>query len=234
MVDLHTHILPGMDDGAKNASESLRMLSDAYRQGVRLVVATPHVVIHKQADMDLFLKRRRESALMLAEAAKNSGSAFPELLLGAEVYLDHDINERRNLEALCIGKTPYMLVEFPSTKYNPYWADWLHSLHLKGFHPIVAHMDRYLYADKLLSDFSGLAVTYQLNASRMLSFWGRRFVTKIMEGREPCVFSSDMHNMTSRKCNMKEAFRKAQNKFPKEAALLFSLRAKQMLLKEEM
>jgi len=233
MVDLHTHILPGMDDGAKNASESLRMLADAYAQGVRLCVATPHVVLHRNGDIDAFLRKRRESAISLADAAKNSTLKLPDLLLGAEVYLDNNINVYPDIEKLCIGNTPCILVEFPIEKYDPYWGDWLHSMCLRGLHPIVAHIDRYVHAERLLSDFTGLSITYQINASRMFSFSGRRFAARLIENRQSCIFASDMHNLTTRKCNMKEAFHKVSKKFPQEASSLFSLRAKNMLRHHE-
>ena len=234
MVDLHTHVLPGMDDGARTATESLRMLSDAKSQGVDLCAATPHFVLHKKNDIDAFLHRRRECFLHLSEAAEKSNLPLPTLLLGAEVYLDNDINTYADIGKLCIGDTPYILVEFPAEKYNPYWGDWLHSMTLHGLCPVVAHIDRYTHIDKMLSDFEGLSITYQVNASRMLSFYGRRFITKILKQDIPCIFSSDMHNLTDRKCNMKEAFRKAKKKFPQDAAALFSMRAKKMLRHKEM
>ncbi len=229
MVDIHTHVLPGIDDGAKHVSESLRMLADAYRQGVRHCVATPHFVLHKEEDIAVFLRRRRESALSLAEAAKAHSLPLPQLLLGAEVYMDNNINSFRDIEKLCIGDSPCILVEFPMGKFDPYWGDWLHSMCLRGLHPIVAHIDRYVHLDRMLSEFSGLSITYQINASRMLSFWGRRFVARMLTGNEPCIFASDMHNTTTRNCNMKNAFLKAKKKFPLEAQDLFSLRAKKML-----
>ncbi len=234
MVDLHTHILPEMDDGAKTPYESVQMLTEAYAQGVRLLAATPHAVLHKQADLDVFLKRRRESALLLAEEAKKSRLPMPDLLLGAELHLDNNVNLYQGLEKLCIGNSPFLLVEFPFDKYDPYWGEWLHSMCIRGLHPIVAHIDRYLYVDKLLSDFAGLDITYQINASRMLGFWGRRFISYILSGSTPCVFASDMHNTTSRSCNMQEAFRKAQAKFPEDAAKLFSLRGRKMFQMKEM
>lgn len=228
MVDLHTHILPGIDDGAKTTTESIRMLTDAYKQGVHLCVATPHAVLHRHDAVTRFLENRNASALSLHSAVQSSGLFIPKILLGAEVYLDHDI-PHATLEKLRIGDTPYILLEFPSEKYNPYWSDWLHSMTLRGFRPIVAHIDRYLHIDKMLSDFAGLSITYQINASRMFSFSGRRMIAKLLQGNEPCICASDMHNNTIRMCNMKNAFMKAKKKFPQEAEKLFSIRAGKML-----
>ncbi len=229
MVDLHTHVLPAIDDGAKTVTESIKMLSDAYRQGVRVCAATPHAVLHKPDAVARFLKRRRESAEKLSEAIQKSGLPLPKLLLGAEVYLDHDIAATPSLDALCLGDSPYLLVELPFETYNPYWSEWLHSLILRGFRPIVAHLDRYTQAETMLSDFAGLDLIYQINASRLLSFSGRHFLSRLLKIGVPCIVASDMHNTTMRSCTLGNAYTKLRKKRPEQADALFSARAKQML-----
>ncbi len=230
MIDLHTHILPSIDDGPQKTEESVRMLRDALEQGVCLLAATPHVVLHKEDAVSRFLKRRKESVALLSEETEKASQAIPKLLLGAEVFLDHDISSHPDLDTLCLEGTPYILVEFPlGAPYNPYWSEWLHSLIIRGFRPIVAHIDRYVHAEKMLADFRGLALTYQINAARFLSFSGRRFVGRLLSESAPCIASSDMHNMKFRSCDMKIAYTKARRKFPKEANELFFGTAKQML-----
>lgn len=59
MIDLHAHYLPEMDDGAKNAAESLEMLKNSFLQGVSVCVATPHSVIHCEEDIEEFIKKER-------------------------------------------------------------------------------------------------------------------------------------------------------------------------------
>ncbi|MBQ7037351.1 MAG: hypothetical protein IJN74_07720 [Clostridia bacterium] len=230
MIDLHTHVLPGIDDGPKKAEESIRMLADAYKQGVRLCGATPHVVLHQEDAIAHFIKKRQESYRALSAEMEKASLSFPKLILGAEVFLDHDITRHDALKALCLEETPYILVEFPlSAPYNPYWSEWLHSLIVRGFRPIVAHIDRYLHAEKMLSDFHGLAITYQINAARFRSFSGRRFVGRLLSEAAPCIVGSDMHNMAVRNCDIQIAFTKANKKFPKKAEALFSGTAMQML-----
>lgn len=234
MVDLHTHILPGMDDGAKKASESLKMLSDAYSQGVRLCVATPHFVLHKNGDIDAFLRRRQSKFAELCAAAADSRMPIPRIRLGAEIFLDNNINTYPDLSRLCIEDSRCILVEFPIEKYDPYWGDWLHSLSLKGYIPIIAHFDRYTHQEAMLADFAGVSAAYQLNASRMFSFSGRRLLSVLLERNIPVLMSSDMHNTIQRPCNMKEAFRKARQKFPRNADALFSKQARTLLgIKED-
>lgn len=229
MIDLHTHVLPEMDDGAKSVSESLEMLSSAFSQGVRTCVGTPHAFLHKDHALELFLERRQKSVSVLRAAMEESALPLPELFLGAEVFLDHDIHDIPGIEKLCIGETPYMLVELPFTNYNPYWSEWLHSLTLKGILPILAHIERYAAAERILADFAGMPIAFQLNASLVSTFYGKRFFKKLLSGDVPCLFSSDMHNTKTRKCEMQNAFRYVHKRFPKEADALFCGRAQAMM-----
>ena len=230
MIDLHTHVLPSVDDGPNKAEESMEMLRDAFAQGVHLLALTPHVVLHHEDAIPQFLQKRKESASLLSEETAKASFSVPKLLLGAEVFLDHDISALPNLDALCLQNTPYILVEFPlAAPYNPYWSEWLHSLIIRGFKPIIAHIDRYMHAEKMLADFRGLSLIYQVNAARFRSFSGRRFVSRLLSEAAPVVVSSDMHNMTRRCCDMKIAYIKAKRKFPKEADALFGGTAAEML-----
>lgn len=228
LIDLHTHLLPAMDDGAKDIEESLRMLADSFAQGVRTCVATPHCVIHRQGDIARFLERRAERFAALQRAMPRQDC--PELLLGAEVYLDNDISEYDNLEELCLAGTRFLLVEFPVTGFGYRLADWLYALKLKGIHPLIAHVDRYPDWEKLLDDFDGLKLRYQVNASRLLNFWGRRLFQRLRSTGEFFVVSSDMHNMTTRRCNMREARAWADRRLPEEARDLFENHARQILM----
>ena len=152
---------------------------------------------------------------------EESSLPLPEILLGAEIYFDHDIHKKPNLDKLCIGETPYLLLEFPMGTYSPYWSEWLHSLILQGFSPIIAHVERYACAEKLLTDFAGMPVTYQLNGSLPTSLHGRKFLKKLLSKGVPCLFGSDMHNTTTRSCTLQKAFTKVNKRFPHEADLLF-------------
>ena len=229
MIDLHAHVLPGVDDGAKSVSESLEMLLDAFSQGVRTCAGTPHMILHKDNALELFLERREESVSRLRAGMEESTLPLPELCLGAEVFLDHDIHELPNVEKLCIGETPYMLIELPFTRYNPYWSEWVYSLTLKGILPVIAHIERYAAAERILADFSGMPVFFQLNASLVSSFRGKRFFKKLLAADIPCLFSSDMHNTKTRKCEMQKAFRYVHKRFPEAADILFTEHAHTIL-----
>lgn len=203
------------------------MLSAAYNQGVRLCVATPHFVLHKNEDIAPFLEKRERQHRRLMEAAGDR--PLPAVRLGAELYMDNNPNQFPDIEKLCIEGSRCLLVEFPADKYNPYWGDWLHSLTLKGIVPVIAHFDRYVYTNEMLSDFVGVSVVYQINASRLFSLGGRRRLSALLERRVPVVIGSDMHNLTTRPCNMQVAFRRAGRKFPDAAKGLFSQHARTLL-----
>ena len=212
MIDLHSHALPSIDDGAKNVETSVKMLSESRKQGVEICVLTPHCVLHDGESLEKFFKKRNESFSLLKEAISANPSAFPALRLGAEVYFDNDISQYEGIEKLCIEGTNLLLVEFPMRAINKNSYDWLYSLTLRGIKPVIAHVDRYQFYNDLINDFSDLGVVYQLNAENFLSFFGRRIISKILKNGEEFIVSSDMHNLTDRPCNMKEAFTIAQKK----------------------
>lgn len=226
MIDLHSHVLPCVDDGAKNLSESIAMLSDSFSQGVRICAATPHCVIHKPSAFENFLENRNNAMKKLLPHLREE---MPKILLGAEVYLDNDINNYSGVEKLCLEGTDYIMLEFPVDKANPRWAEWIYNLNRKGIKVLVAHVDRYMEWEKMMADFKGLDVKYQVNASRFLEFSSGKLVKKLMEYPHGYIISSDMHNMTKRRCNMAKAYEKAKKKYPDYAEGLFCGNAQTIL-----
>jgi len=214
MIDIHTHCLPGIDDGAADVSESIKMLEESKRQGVRVCVATPHCTLHQPMGLKEFLSDRDRAWNCLKTEIERTKAEVPEILLGAEVYLDHDISDFPELEKLCIGKTNYMLVEFSRESITPMVPEWLYSLTVRGIKPIVAHIDRYFNWEEILNATSGTEIVCQINADNFLSFFGRRHVKRIIEYGFDYIISSDMHNMVDRVTNMKEAYKKSRRMFP--------------------
>ncbi|MEG0229118.1 MAG: CpsB/CapC family capsule biosynthesis tyrosine phosphatase, partial [Oscillospiraceae bacterium] len=140
MKDYHCHILPEMDDGAKDVETSEKMLEMLFEQGVDAVVLTPHYYMSKES-AESFLKRREKSFLEL----KKSNFNRIKYVLGAEVYLEKHISKIEYMEKLCFGSSKYILIEMP---YSPI-KDWMlkelddiyYNLQLI---PIFAHLDRYI------------------------------------------------------------------------------------------
>ena len=229
MIDLHSHCLPNVDDGAKDVAESLKMLEDSFSQGVELCAATPHCIIHNQRDLERFLADREKAFSLLKSEMKSHGGEYPEIILGGEVYFDNDLNKYEGLERVCYTGTNYLLLEFPMEKVNPLWAEWIYEMNRKGIKILVAHVDRYPEWEKMISDFKSLDVSYQVNASRFIKFSDRKLLKNLLEYGFDYVISSDMHNTRGRKCNMLPAFAKAEKKYADKAKKLFRENAMRIL-----
>lgn len=218
MIDMHSHCLPGIDDGAKDVSVSIKMLEDSFSQGVTMCAATPHCIIHEQKDLEKFLENRDKSFQELKGAIEKNSGQLPQVILGGEIYLDNDLNEYEGIDRLCYTGTNYLLLEFPMDRANPKWAEWIYELNRKGLKVLVAHVDRYPEWEKMMSDFKGLEVKYQVNASRFIKFSDRKLLRNLLDYGHRYIISSDMHNVKSRPSNMLEGYKKAEKKLGKAIA----------------
>ena len=109
MIDLHTHILPNVDDGSSSLDESLALLRMLASQGVTLTAATPHFYATSDTPEQFF--RRREAAWKQLSGAMES--SMPCVLLGAEVAFYRNISQMQQLERFCIGSSRLLLLEMP-------------------------------------------------------------------------------------------------------------------------
>ncbi|MBR5322687.1 MAG: hypothetical protein IKU48_03995 [Clostridia bacterium] len=218
MIDLHTHFLPEMDDGAKNVDESILMLREAYKQGVSVCAGTSHIVLHSESNIEAFLKKRDNAIVSLRKKLVGSENLVPKLIYGAEVFLDNDISKYNGVEKLCLTGTNLLLVEFPTREYNPEYAEWLYSLTLKGIVPVIAHFERYSYINELLDDLDSVNVAYQMNAKTVMKNSWFKFILGLYYHEKKVLISSDMHNMGLRKTCMKKAYDKICKYYSKEVA----------------
>lgn len=142
-IDFHSHILPGMDDGASDVKESLAMLKMLSDAKVDKVILTPHFYLQNEK-IDSFLKRREAAFEKLSEAASEVRGC-PELLLGAEVYFYPSLSADPDFHRLCIENTNYILLELPFEQFH----DNFYSSYSKFSNNceqkiIFAHIERYL------------------------------------------------------------------------------------------
>lgn len=205
MIDFHSHILPNIDDGAKNVHMSLEMLVDSYKQGVKTVVATPHCYIREDSDIDTFLKKRDSSYKLLKEAINNETRPLPNIILGAEVQILSGNIHFEKLKPLCIENTDYILIEMPYTKWNEDCYDNLYLLYLKGMKPIIAHIERFLNKKKDFINLYSLDLVYQINADSFLSPFIRRHIPELFFSGTAQLLGSDMHNTSKRPSHFKKA-----------------------------
>ena len=197
MIDWHSHILPGIDDGSRDADESLRMLDALIGQQVDTVVATPHFYADEES-VEAFLGRRAQ-----AYEALGPGLAGRDvrILCGAEVKYYAGISRLRELECLAIQGTRLLLLEMSMAKWTEYTVRELTELaSTRGLKIVMAHIERYLgYIDlntiRLLCE-NGLYM--QVNAGFFERFHGRNKACKMLDSGLIHFIGSDCHNMTSR------------------------------------
>jgi len=205
MIDLHSHILPGMDDGAQNIEMSIQMLKTSFESGVQTVVSTSHCYPRAEENIDSFLARREHCFEKLQNAIAGMDN-IPDIVLGCEVNITTDIAEMKNIEKLRISGTDYILVEMPHGHWKEWMIDSVYKLTLLGLKPIMAHIDRYMaHNSELLNALFELDVLYQVNTDLFLERRMKKFAAKLLETGHLHILGSDMHNLTSRKPNFSEA-----------------------------
>lgn len=209
MTDLHTHILPGMDDGARSAEESIRLLRAQWEQGVRRVALTPHFY-PRQERVDAFLRRRERSWQRLQEAiaALPEGESVPALALGAEVAWEPNTGYWEELEQLRIGENGPVLVELPFQNWSPSMLRQLYDLVCRSSATLVlAHLDRYIKTQKkeYIREIYSMGLPVQLSADRLSRFFDRRETLSLLKQEKPFFLASDCHNLTDRPPCMGEA-----------------------------
>ncbi len=200
MIDFHTHILPGIDDGSKDVRQSLEMLRMEQKMGIDTVFLTPHFYA-SQNSPETFLNRREEAWERLQE---NLEEGQPQLLLGAEVQYYESIGYAENLRSLCIQGTNLLLLEMPFNRWDDRVVRTVLDLNgADGMQIVLAHIDRYLkfVKEDVWDLFQRSGILMQLNASAFSGLLHRRKAVSLMQNGFVQFIGSDCHNLDSRKPN---------------------------------
>ncbi len=214
MLDLHCHILPGIDDGAKNSEISLALLNEEMKQGVKAIAFTPHFHPNR-VSLEEFLGRRERSfeKLMAIPGVSDMGIKFK---LAAEIFFSNKLNELE-LDELCYTDTNYLLIELP-TDERPYGlTHTLTDIINRGYQPILAHVERYPYFTSdptRLYDLLERGCIVQINSGAILD--GQKIAIKYIKWGMAQIISSDCHNLKSRTPNLRDAYSYVRKKFGEE------------------
>lgn len=218
MIDIHTHILPELDDGSGSVDESIEMLGMLSYQGVGTVVATPHFYIDEM-EPEQFFELRIESA----EKLKNSLTDVPrpQIALGAEFQFYSDIYNLDCIEDFCISGTKYILLEMPFDTWTGYTFQALEYLYTeRNITPVIAHLERYLIFQKDLKFIQKLKETHslvQINSEFLLNKYTKRKALSLIKKGVVNFIASDAHNATSRMPVVAEAIERVENKLGADA-----------------
>ena len=207
MVDFHSHILPGIDDGAKTVEDSVNMLMLAKAQGVDTIIATPHYYATK-ATVDEFLLAREESYNRLMNYVTENSLEIPRIILGAEVAFSVECT-KLDMSKLCIENTNALLIELPYTFLNGWIYKEIYNISMKhSVDIIIAHAERYIGKRNdfsMIEPFLELDMYIQINASSIVEFRTRRAVKRFFELGKVDLLGSDAHNMGNRVSKMDKA-----------------------------
>lgn len=197
MTDLHTHILPGMDDGAQSVDEAIKMLHLEAEQGIDTVALTPHFYRQNESVSE-FLVRRDAAWRELSQAVQ--GEKVPSMILGAEVAWMPGMSQWPDLEQLCYQNTKLLLVELPTTPWSGNVFTQLYGIeNRRGIMPVIAHVDRHFHTQSRRNLYKLFAMGYplQVSAEALLKFSTRRKALELLKYSDGLLIS-DCHNLGAR------------------------------------
>ena len=208
MVDLHCHILPGIDDGSKDIEETLEMARIAVSEGVQHIICTPHYIQYS----DYYNKKQVEALVDEMNERLNEEGISLTLSAGHEVYMTPDLPKLvQEGEVSTLNNTQYLLVEFPMNDIPLYAEDVFYELRLMGLTPVLAHPERYpmiIENPTLLLKFLNLGVLCQANVGSIRGFFGERVqetVFKLIEHRMIHFIATDAHTPRNRSPKVQKA-----------------------------
>lgn len=207
-IEIHCHILPGLDDGSKSMEESLKMLRLARKQGIQKLIATPHYS-HEfpNEDADQIRALCREVEQRARKEIDDKMCIYP----GQELFYSQDVVEKLNQgKLLTLAGTAYVLLEFlPGVPYSTIYAA-VRELTFAQYRPILAHIERYgvLREPGRVEELVEAGAYLQMNYRRIGGKWydsTTHWCRKILKQEQIHFLSTDMHNTESRKPETREA-----------------------------
>jgi len=219
VIDIHTHILPFVDDGSEDLETSLKLLQEEIKFGVTDVFLTPHYMKSRN-----YLSSHEENLkvfeLFKTEVEKRQMPIH--LHLGNEIYYNFSsIDKLRNHTVIPLGKSKMVLIEFATEEEEEDFAESIHNMTSMGYTPIIAHIERYQY----IKDFNDykimkkMGALIQVNAASVIGARGaqlKKTALKLIKAGLVDFISSDIHAFRTN--YMLDAYLYVQKKFGKATA----------------
>lgn len=220
MIDFHSHVLPGIDDGSSCVDESLDMLRIAKNQGVSTMLATPHFYA-QNTSVGHFLEKRERALHELNKSMEYIDTVdYPNIKLGAEVCYFNGIGQARDLENLCMEGTNSILLELPFIQWDKLVLQDVNMLiEERKLNVILAHIERF-YAfqkrKKIWKEIMELPVIFQINADFFDNRKKRKVVNNLIVNDKAVILGSDCHNVERRKPNLNSGYDYIADKYGKD------------------
>lgn len=229
MIDIHSHILPGIDDGAEFLTDSLEMAQAAVKEGIRTIVATPHHQNGRYLNPKSEIIKKVDQLNGVLQEARIDLHVLPgqESRIYGEILEDYEHGE-----ILTVGnQSNYLFLELPSQHVPHYTERLLFDLQMKGLNPIIVHPERNVelieQPDKLYSLVKN-GVATQITASSVAGRFGKKiqgFTFDLIETNLTHFVASDAHNTHSRSFKMAEAYDVINKKYGNDSVEYFQQNA---------
>lgn len=220
-VDIHSHILFGVDDGPDNIETSREMMVTAYEEGIRKIVATPH---YHPGKCTLTYEELRKRFELFKEQVKDICPQI-ELQLGREIYYTSDVlDELEKGTNLSMENTKYVLLEYHPTVEYSYLRTSINNVMQMGYIPIIAHIERYLCILEnweLAWELKNMGAVIQVNAGSVIGTSGskvKKFVKRLMKEEIVDVIGTDAHSNGRRAPRIQECAKYVCRKYGEEYA----------------
>ncbi len=216
IIDIHTHILPNVDDGADSMSEAIEMLELAKRNGTKEIVLTPHFPNENlENGVDNSVYNIKMNAFVNHPKVKEVGiTLYP----GAENFCTHStIKKITQEQTIPINNTRYVLIEFMENEHYSFMQECAELLLKNEYIPILAHIERYFYVQRnaqTVRELKNRGCIVQVNANSLICGGIReRFADWIFGNSLADVVASDAHNMFSRTANLSLAYEELSHRY---------------------
>ena len=218
MIDLHTHILAGVDDGAQSLEESAAILRSMAAKGVKKVTATPHYPLYNGEDSLTFIQ---EKINVLRKKAAEEELEI-EILSGSEILINqHTAEALYKEQLLTLNDTDYILLETRLNNLPSYFENLIHDIRAMGYQIIIAHPERYTYIQKdyqkLYRWVEEFELKLMLNSSSILGKHGSKTqetAETLLELGLAQLMASDTHQITKRTFTLDQGLQKAESLKP--------------------
>ena len=233
MIDLHCHILPGVDDGAKTMEDSIAMAMAAADEGIHTIVATPH---HQNGRYTNEKETVLEKIKELNEELQIKGVPL-QILPGQEIRIHGELIEELN-EGISMGMgntTNYLFIELPSGHVPRFANQMLFDLQVEGYRPVIVHPERnreIMEDPSLLYDMVKKGIFTQVTAASVAGKFGKKIQTfshQLIEANLTHFIASDAHNTTTRGFCLQEAYEEIDKQFGAGIKYMFMENAELLL-----
>lgn len=235
-TDIHTHILPGVDDGAKDKDISMAMLRMAWKDGIRRIVLTPH---NKPSRRNVSFKTIQKLSEQLLEEARQEGMEFT-FCPGNEIYYRSDmIGDLEEGRACTMADTSYVLVEFNPMDDFDYIRNGIYQVLAAGYRPIIAHVERYscmLSKPSRVEELKNMGCYIQVNAGSIMGQYGfsvKQMTKKLLKQQLIHFVASDAHDTDKRAPRLSDCAKYVTKKFGESYSNRIFLENPDKMLKDE-